>query len=152
MNIFTFVYTIFCCVSIRLLKCGFVRQNTTLYFTVLYYFVYCSYMFRPSSGFLGDGVIILFTFYLYLHYTTTTISDERSLITFYVYFSYVGPSRSRGRLLSFFCLRSSILMFSLSVRFVVLFLMRGVCLVLLRVCSGRLLFCVCGSCIISDVY
>jgi hypothetical protein len=47
---FTFVYTIFRCVSIRLLKCGFVRQNTTLYFTVLYYFVFCSYMFRPFSA------------------------------------------------------------------------------------------------------
>jgi hypothetical protein len=34
---FTIVYTIFRCVSIRLLKCGFVRQNTTLYFMVLYY-------------------------------------------------------------------------------------------------------------------
>jgi hypothetical protein len=49
-KMFTFVYTIFRCVSISLLKCGFVRQNTTLYFTVLYYFVFCSYMFRPLSA------------------------------------------------------------------------------------------------------
>jgi hypothetical protein len=33
-------------------------KNTTLYFMVLYYSVFCSYMFRPSSGYLGDGVFI----------------------------------------------------------------------------------------------
>jgi hypothetical protein len=71
--------------STWLLKCGFVRQNTTLYFTVLYYFVLCSYMFRPSSGYLGDGVLILFTFYLYLHYTTqyTNIKTASTLNSYY---------------------------------------------------------------------
>jgi hypothetical protein len=110
--IFIFVYSIFRCVSIRLLKCGLVRQNTTLY---LLCFIISSFAatwfgpFRPSSGYLGDGVLILFTYYLYLHYATTTISVERSLITFYVYFSCVGFSCFRGRLLFFFRLRSSIL-------------------------------------------
>jgi hypothetical protein len=67
-------------------------------------------------------------------------------------FSMCWPFTFSGSVAVLLLLLFSIYMFFLSVCIVFLCLMRGVCLGVLRVCPGRLLFRVCGSCGLSAVF